>query len=181
VRLAIADPDLIRGGPAGTACRAAARRLIPAASSRLVAEATAWLESWPETALLAELSRARKARRPIEAGVGWTVAVPREGHPPCVVRGRFDLIYRDSAGRWRPVIVGTRIEASSDDLLRLALADVAATRLGKTPGGPPWWVHGGPDGLLSTEPVMPATPAALEDALSRWVEQRRTRDGVTDR
>jgi hypothetical protein len=146
-------------------------RLAPAASSRLIAEAARWLESWSQTPLHSELRDALRGRTPIERGVRWALEWTEPGRPPCCIHGIFDLIYRDRAGRWRPVILGIRPGDEAADLLRLALAQAAATRLGKSPLGPSWWVHPGTDGVLAAEARLTTNAASISAAFSRWVNE----------
>jgi hypothetical protein len=176
--LAMSDPDLLRGGPPGDSCARAGRRLAPAASSRLVAEAARWLESWIGSALHGELRDAARGRRPILAGLEWTVAWRSINYMDLLILGSFDLMYRDRSGRWRPVVMAAAAGTESSTRLRLALAETAAVGLGLTPCGPAWRVEFGAGGSLAADAVLPASTDAVEAALAEWFEEHRQAAGL---
>jgi hypothetical protein len=98
------------------------------------------------------------------------------GNVETVIRGRCDVLFRDRKGFWRPVIVSTDPSLLEADQLRLLLAAEALGRMGKGPGGPPWWVQAGPNVKFLVEARLRASPAAIDEALASWLNHHARAD-----
>ena len=155
IRAALADRGLLQGEPLAEVCSRIAARQVPAASSTIQQEAIRCLEPWLDSPLFGDLRDAARGRRAIERSTRWMLPWPDDGTDATVIRGRFDLIFRDRKGFWRPVIVSTDAAQREADHLCLLLAGAAADRLGKDPGGPPWWVQAGPGPSFSSRLAWP--------------------------
>ncbi|QEH33842.1 ATP-dependent helicase/nuclease subunit A [Aquisphaera giovannonii] len=173
IRSVIVDRGLLRGGTPAMACSRAAERMVPAGSSALSAEAAERLRDWSAMPLFGALREANRAGRPIEADVAWSVRWPVGEEGESILRGRFDILYLDRSGNWRPVIVSTRPSEVDADRLRLHLAPIAAAGLARVPCGPAWWVSVGQAGDLEVENELPAPPASVGAAIAEWLASRR--------
>ena len=151
IRVALVDRGLLQGEPVAEVCSRIAARQVPAASSTMQQEAIRCLEPWLDSPLFGDLRDAARGRRAIERSTRWMLPWPDDGTDATVIRGRCDLIFRDRKGFWRPVVVSTDAVQREADNLCLLLAGAAARRLGKDPGGPPWWVQAGPGAELLVE------------------------------
>jgi hypothetical protein len=170
IRATLADRGLLQGEPLVDVCARVAARQVPAANTAIQKEAMLCLEGWLDSPLFHELRDVR-GRRAIERNVRWMLPWPRDRAATAVIRGRFDLIFPDRKGFWRPVIVSTHPAESEADHLRLLLAGPAADRIGKGPGGPAWWVQAGPGREILVEARLAATPTAIDGALLRWINR----------
>ena len=169
IRAVLEDRALLQGEPLVEVCSRVAARQVPAASSAIQSLTLLCLEAWLDSPLFHELRDASRARRAIERSMRWRLSWPRDGAAETLIRGRFDLLLRDRKGFWRPVVVSTHPAEREADHLRLLLAGDAADRLGKGPGGPPWWVQAGPGQKLLVEPRLTASSRSIEEALLSWI------------
>ncbi|MGC8639055.1 MAG: UvrD-helicase domain-containing protein [Isosphaeraceae bacterium] len=171
IRALLADKGLLLGEPLAEVCARLASRQVPAASSSIQRDAVRRLETWRESPLFHELRDASRGRRAIEHGLRWILPWPADGTAATVIRGRFDLLFRDRKGSWRPVIVSTDAAGRDADHLCLLLAGRAIDRLGTGPGAPSWWVEVGAGSELIAEARLSASPATIDEAIDRWLTQ----------
>jgi ATP-dependent helicase/nuclease subunit A len=171
IRGALAEPTLLSGEPLDQVCARVGARQAPAASSALIARAVRRLASWPDSQLFQELRDASRSRKAIERGLRWMLPWPLVSDSSCVIRGFCDAVYRDRQGRWRPVIVSTDPLGRETDRLRLMFSELAVARCGFSPGGPAWWARIGPDGELVVDVHIQFSVAAIEQSVSRWLDQ----------
>ena len=167
IRSMLVDKGLLRGEPLHKACLRVGERQAPAAGSALVADAVQWLEPWLAAPVFQELRDASRARRPIGRNVDWSLAWPQCGAASTVFRGCTEAIYRDSQGRWRPLIVSTFASESEYERLRLMLSTAAAIRTGFDPAGPCWWVHFDANRNIIVDVQIGFQASAIEQSLAQ--------------
>ncbi len=174
IRSVFADKGLLRGEALAAVCARLAVRQVPAAGSSLITEALQWLEGWTSSPLFHELCRVSESasdsrkRGAIQRDCRWTLEWSDRGAGPIVIHGQLDVVYRDSSGAWRPVLLGTAAAADPVDRLRLLLSARAARQLGFDPVGPAWRLTRCDDGKLTLEQHTEQTGAGLDEAVAAW-------------